>query len=112
MSITIQAVEPIVVNRYLPRGEEATSRCTGIRVTTASSPASSGGFWLIADSIRYHRSDSSLVEVVVPVRSNDADAATGPPSNSYGHFSSGLHPASGVRVTLLNVSIRTSAFKV
>jgi len=33
-------------------------------------------FWLIADSIKYHRSDSSLVKVVVPVRNDNADAAT------------------------------------
>ena len=33
-------------------------------------------FWLIADSIRYHRSDTSLVKIVVPVRDGDADAAT------------------------------------
>ena len=33
-------------------------------------------FWLIADSIRFRRSDTSLVKVVVPVRNNDADAAT------------------------------------
>jgi EpsI family protein len=33
-------------------------------------------FWLVADSIKYHRSDSSLVKVVVPVRDGDIDAAT------------------------------------
>ena len=33
-------------------------------------------FWLIVDSIRYHRSDSSLVKIVVPVRNGDTDAAT------------------------------------
>jgi len=33
-------------------------------------------FWLVADSIRYHRSDSSLVKIVVPVRNSDVDAAT------------------------------------
>ena len=33
-------------------------------------------FWLIADSIRYHRSDSALVKVVVPVRGGDVDSAT------------------------------------
>jgi len=33
-------------------------------------------FWLVADSIRYHRSDSSLVKVVVPVRNGEIDAAT------------------------------------
>lgn len=32
--------------------------------------------WLVADAIRYHRSDSSLVKIVVPVRNNDADSAT------------------------------------
>jgi EpsI family protein len=33
-------------------------------------------FWLIADSIRYHRSDSALVKVVVPVRGSDVEGAT------------------------------------
>ena len=31
---------------------------------------------LIADSIRYHRSDSALVRVIVPVQGGDSDAAT------------------------------------
>ena len=33
-------------------------------------------FWLVADSIRYHRSDTSLVKIVVPVHDNDTGAAT------------------------------------
>ncbi|HJT89701.1 MAG TPA: EpsI family protein [Bryobacteraceae bacterium] len=33
-------------------------------------------FWLVADSIRYHRSDTSLVRVIVPVRNNDTAGAT------------------------------------
>jgi EpsI family protein len=33
-------------------------------------------FWLVVDSIKYRRSDSSLVKVVVPVRNGDTDAAT------------------------------------
>jgi EpsI family protein len=33
-------------------------------------------FWLVADSIKYRRSDSSLVKVVVPVRNDDTNAAT------------------------------------
>lgn len=33
-------------------------------------------FWLVADSIRYDRSDSSLVKVEVAVNENDTDAAT------------------------------------
>ena len=33
-------------------------------------------FWLVADSIRYHRSDTALVRVWVPVVANDEAAAT------------------------------------
>jgi EpsI family protein len=33
-------------------------------------------FWLVMDSIRYNRSDSSLVRVIVPARENDVDGAT------------------------------------
>jgi EpsI family protein len=36
----------------------------------------SAKFWLVADSIRYHRSDSALVRVIVPVVENDVDSAT------------------------------------
>lgn len=33
-------------------------------------------FWLVADAIRYHRSDTALVRVVIPVRNNDTKGAT------------------------------------
>ncbi|HVN06950.1 MAG TPA: EpsI family protein [Bryobacteraceae bacterium] len=33
-------------------------------------------FWLVMDSIRYHRSDTALVRVTVPVLRNDRDRAT------------------------------------
>jgi EpsI family protein len=36
----------------------------------------SAKFWLVMDSIRYHRSDTALVRVTVPVANNDQDAAT------------------------------------
>ena len=36
----------------------------------------SAKFWLVADAIRYHRSDTALVKVVVPVRNDDIDLAT------------------------------------
>jgi EpsI family protein len=36
----------------------------------------SAKFWLVMDSIRYHRSDTALVRVTVPVLQNDAKAAT------------------------------------
>ena len=32
-------------------------------------------FWLIADSIRYHRSDTALVRIVVPIDEEKTDAA-------------------------------------
>jgi len=35
----------------------------------------SAKFWLIADAIRYHRSDTSLVRIVVPVSGDDVDGA-------------------------------------
>jgi EpsI family protein len=79
LSITIpDRAQPIVVNRYLTaRGEEKSVTLYWYqshgRIIAGEFSAK---FWLIADSIRYHRSDSSLVKVVVPVRGNDADAAT------------------------------------
>ena len=33
-------------------------------------------FWLVVDSIRYNRSDSALVRVIVPAREGDVDGAT------------------------------------
>jgi EpsI family protein len=33
-------------------------------------------FWLVADAIRYHRSDTALVKIVVPIRNDDIAAAT------------------------------------
>lgn len=33
-------------------------------------------FWLVADSMRYNRSDSALVRIIVPVAQNDVDGAT------------------------------------
>lgn len=36
----------------------------------------SAKFWLVMDSVRYHRSDTALVRVTVPVVNNDEDTAT------------------------------------
>jgi EpsI family protein len=33
-------------------------------------------FWLVVDSVRYRRSDTALVKIVVPVRDNNVGAAT------------------------------------
>jgi len=70
--------KPVEINRYLTaRGDEKSVTLywyqSHDRVIAGEYSAK---FWLIADSIRYHRSDTSLVKVVVPVRNNDADAAT------------------------------------
>ena len=70
--------EPIRVNRYLTaRGDEKSVTLywyqSHNRVIAGEFTAK---FWLIADSVRYHRSDTSLVKIVVPVRNNDDDAAT------------------------------------
>jgi EpsI family protein len=70
--------EPIRINRYLTaRGDEKSVTLywyqSHDRIIAGEFAAK---FWLIADSIRYHRSDTSLVKIVVPVRQGDADAAT------------------------------------
>ncbi len=36
----------------------------------------SAKMWLVIDSIRYHRSDTALVRVTIPVENNNPDAAT------------------------------------
>jgi EpsI family protein len=70
--------EPIRINRYLTaRGDEKSVTLywyqSHDRIIAGEFAAK---FWLIADSIRYHRSDTALVKIVVPVRDGDADAAT------------------------------------
>ena len=70
--------EPIVVNHYLvARGDEKSVVLywyqSHNRVIAGEFSAK---FWLIADSIRYHRSDSALVKIVVPVRGGDTGQAT------------------------------------
>jgi len=70
--------EPITINRYLTaRGEE---KSVTLYWYQSHNRVIAGEFtarlWLIGDSIRYHRSDTALVKIVVPVRDGDADAAT------------------------------------
>lgn len=70
--------EPIRSNRYLvAHGDEKSVVLywyqSHNRIIASEFSAK---FWLVADSIRYHRSDSSLVKIVVPVRDGDTDAAT------------------------------------
>jgi EpsI family protein len=70
--------EPILTNRYVvARGNDKSVVLywyqSHNRIIAGEFSAK---FWLIADSIKYHRSDSALVKIVVPVRNNDAEAAT------------------------------------
>jgi EpsI family protein len=70
--------EPIRSNRYLvAHGDEKSVVLywyqSHNRIIASEYSAK---FWLVADSIRYRRSDSSLVRIVVPVRKGDTDAAT------------------------------------
>jgi EpsI family protein len=70
--------EPVRINRYLTaRGDE---KSVTLYWYQSHNRVIAGEFsaklWLIADSIRYRRSDTALVKVVVPVRNNDAGRAT------------------------------------
>ncbi len=70
--------EPILANRYVAsHGDEKAVVIywyqSHQRIIASEYAAK---FWLVADSIRYHRSDTALVKLVLPVPNNDADAAT------------------------------------
>ena len=68
---------PIVINKYVvAHGEQKSVTLywyqSRDRVVASELRAR---FWSVADSIRYHRSDTSLVKVWVPVTENNIDAA-------------------------------------
>jgi EpsI family protein len=69
---------PIKINRYVVTHGEDKSVVLywyqSERRVVASEFAAK--FWLVMDSIRYHRSDTALVRVSVPVLQNDEAAAT------------------------------------
>jgi EpsI family protein len=79
LTITVPGREqPIVTNRYVvARGNEKSVVLywyqSRNRIIAGEFQAK---FWLIADSIKFHRSDSSLVKVVVPVVGSDTEGAT------------------------------------
>ena len=69
---------PIVTNRYVVAHGDDTSVVlywyqTHNRIIASEYWAK---FWLVVDSVRYRRSDTSLVKIVVPVHDNDIGAAT------------------------------------
>jgi EpsI family protein len=63
---------PIVINKYvIARGEEQSLVLYWYQShTRVIAGEFSAKFWLVADAIRYHRSDTALVRVIVPVRGN------------------------------------------
>lgn len=76
VDLPIPGRRPIRINRYLvARGEDRSLVFywyqSGGRVVDGEFAAK---FWLVADSIRYRRSDTALVRVVVPVAGTAADA--------------------------------------
>jgi EpsI family protein len=79
LDVTVEGQpEPIRINRYVvSHGDEQSVVLywyqSQRRVTASEFSAK---FWLVMDSIRYHRSDTALVRVTVPVANNDPDAAT------------------------------------
>jgi EpsI family protein len=79
ISITVPGrAEPIRSNRYLvAHGDEKSVVLYWYQShNRIIADEYSAKFWLVADSIRYRRSDSSLVKIVVPVRNDDTNAAT------------------------------------
>jgi EpsI family protein len=69
---------PITINRYVVQHGDDKSVVlywyqTHQRVVAKEYSAR---LWLIADAIRYRRSDTALVRIVIPVRGNDTNAAT------------------------------------
>jgi EpsI family protein len=70
---------PITVNRYVVSlGDERRVVLYWYQSPRrAIASEYSAKVWLVADSIRYHRSDTALVRVEVPVYKGDENAATG-----------------------------------
>jgi EpsI family protein len=68
----------IQVNRYIVQKGEDTGVTMYWYQTHSRVIASEywAKFWLVADALRYHRSDTALVRVTIPVTSSEVDKAT------------------------------------
>ena len=79
MSVSVpgEAV-PIVINKYVVQhGDERSVTLYWYQShRRIIANEFSAKFWLVADSVRYHRSDTALVRISVPVREDDVDGAT------------------------------------
>lgn len=69
--------EPITVNQYvIQRGEEQSVVMYWYQSHhRAIASEFTAKFWLVADAIRYRRSDTALVRIIVPVRNGAAESA-------------------------------------
>lgn len=69
--------DPIAVNQYvISRGEEESVVLYWYQShSRVIARELSAKFWLVADAIRYHRSDTALIRIVVPVTNSDRDRA-------------------------------------
>ena len=70
--------EPITANKYVVQhgAEKSVTLYWYQSHQRVIASEYSAKFWLVADAIRYRRSDTALVRVVVPVRGNEVAAAT------------------------------------
>jgi EpsI family protein len=78
LDVAVGQPDPIRINRYVvSHGDEKDVVLywyqSQRRVVASEFSAK---FWLVLDSIHYHRSDTALVRVMVPVANNDTEAAT------------------------------------
>jgi len=76
--IPLSGGRTIQVNRYVVQKGEDTSITlywyqTHSRVIASEYAAK---FWLVADALRYHRSDTALIRVTIPVEGSDTEKAT------------------------------------
>jgi len=71
--------EPIVANKYVVTNGDASKEVVVYWFQSHNRVVASeyaARFWLVLDSMRYRRSDTSLVRVVVRVNNDDIDTAT------------------------------------
>lgn len=70
--------EPIVTNKYVVQhaSEKSVTLYWYQSHNRVIASEYSAKLWLVADAIRYRRSDTAIVKVVVPVFNNDVEAAT------------------------------------
>lgn len=77
MTINVGAANPIPVNRYIVAHGDERSLALYWYQSRDRSVASEykAKFWVVADAMRYNRTDTAIVRVTVPIYNRDNDAA-------------------------------------